>query len=158
MSGVIGRAAAVGAAALSATMVTAGLLGVGSSAANGSSSTATPIKHVVVIFGENVSFDHYFATYPKAANTPGETQQGTGLPATQFTAAKNTPTNIATLAHDGLLAPNNPNSIQPQRLTPAQAVTCDQNHTYTAEQLAYNGGLMNKFVENTSKVIFCPRR
>ena len=24
--------------------------------------TATPIKHVVVIFQENVSFDHYFGT------------------------------------------------------------------------------------------------
>jgi phospholipase C len=24
--------------------------------------TATPIKHLVVIFQENVSFDHYFAT------------------------------------------------------------------------------------------------
>jgi len=34
--------------------------------------TATPIKHVVVIFQENVSFDHYFATYPVAANKPGE--------------------------------------------------------------------------------------
>ena len=33
--------------------------------------TATPIKHVVVIFNENVSFDHYFATYPNAANTDG---------------------------------------------------------------------------------------
>src|SRR5260370_16300777 len=30
----------------------------------------TPIKHLVVIFQENVSFDHYFATYPEAAN-PG---------------------------------------------------------------------------------------
>lgn len=30
-------------------------------------STTTPIKHVVVIFQENVSFDHYFATYPVAA-------------------------------------------------------------------------------------------
>src|SRR5580692_8622824 len=35
--------------------------------------TATPIKHVVVIFGENISFDHYFGTYPKAQNNPGET-------------------------------------------------------------------------------------
>ena len=35
-------------------------------------STATPIKHLVVIFQENVSFDHYFATYPHAANTDGE--------------------------------------------------------------------------------------
>ena len=34
--------------------------------------TATPIKHVVVIFNENVSYDHYFATYPRAANPPGE--------------------------------------------------------------------------------------
>ena len=32
------------------------------------SSTATPIKHLVVIFGENVSFDHYFGTYPNALN------------------------------------------------------------------------------------------
>ena len=30
-----------------------------------------PIKHLVVIFDENVSFDHYFGTYPKAANTDG---------------------------------------------------------------------------------------
>ena len=33
--------------------------------------TATPIKHVVVLFDENVSFDHYFGTYPSAANTDG---------------------------------------------------------------------------------------
>lgn len=33
-------------------------------------STATPIKHIVVIFQENVSFDHYFGTYPFAAH-PG---------------------------------------------------------------------------------------
>ena len=31
-------------------------------------STATPIKHLVVIFRENVSFDHYFGTYPYAPN------------------------------------------------------------------------------------------
>src|ERR1700753_1784016 len=36
--------------------------------------TATPIKHVVVIFGENISFDHYFGTYPKAENNSGETR------------------------------------------------------------------------------------
>ncbi|WP_212746993.1 phospholipase C [Sinomonas gamaensis] len=112
--------------------------------------TATPIKHVVVIFGENVSFDHYFATYPQAANTPGEKVQGTGTPASSFTAAPNTPKGINTLANANLLAPNNPNSVQPSRLTPSQAVTCDQDHEYQAEQKAYNGGLMDKFVENTS--------
>ena len=36
------------------------------------SHTATPIKHLVVIFQENVSFDHYFGTYPEALNAPGE--------------------------------------------------------------------------------------
>ncbi|MGH3208528.1 MAG: alkaline phosphatase family protein, partial [Trebonia sp.] len=34
-------------------------------------STSTPIKHIVTIFDENVSFDHYFGTYPYAANTDG---------------------------------------------------------------------------------------
>jgi phospholipase C len=38
------------------------------------SATATPIQHLVVIFQENVSFDHYFGTYPKAENRPGETR------------------------------------------------------------------------------------
>src|SRR5262245_1842565 len=45
--------------------------------------TATPIKHLVVIFDENVSFDHYFGTYPFAANLSGEPQ---------FHAATGTPT------------------------------------------------------------------
>src|SRR5450830_840747 len=34
--------------------------------------TATPIKHVVVLYQENHSFDNYFGTYPNAANPPGE--------------------------------------------------------------------------------------
>ena len=88
----------------------------------GHPSTATPIKHVVVLFDENISFDHYFATYPKAANTDG----------TRFTASKKTPRNIDTLAHAGLLT-KNPNQYLPKRLTPAQAMTCDQNHSYGPE-------------------------
>ena len=106
-------AAATSAAALAASALTAGLFGFGAGPAAAGvdhDGTATPIKHVVVIFQENVSFDHYFATYPKAANTPGETQQGTGTQAASFTAAKNTPKDINTLATAGLLAPNNPNS------------------------------------------------
>src|SRR5712671_5914015 len=50
--------------------------------------TKTPIKHLVVIFQENVSFDHYFGTYPNAANLPGETP---------FHAAPGTPTSINNL-------------------------------------------------------------
>ncbi|MEV6027720.1 alkaline phosphatase family protein [Streptomyces sp. NPDC052036] len=104
----------------------------------GSSSTATPIKHVVVLFDENVSFDHYFATYPKAANTDG----------TKFTASKKTPKNVDNLRTAGLLT-KNPNQYAPKRLTPSQAMTCDQNHAYGPEQYAYNGGKNDQFVQNT---------
>ena len=103
------------------------------------SSTTTPIQHLVVLFDENVSFDHYFATYPQAANTDGTT----------FTAAKGTP-KADTVKAAGLLT-KNPNLYAPARLSPDQAVTCDQNHNYGPEQLAINNGAMDLFVQKTSK-------
>jgi len=102
--------------------------------------TATPIKHLVVIFQENVSFDHYFATYPSAVNTPGEPR---------FTAAAGTPS--VNGLNEALQAPNNPNSVQPFRLGRDQVQTCDQDHTYTDEQKAANSGLMDKFVETVGR-------
>src|SRR5258708_1868870 len=75
--------------AASLAMLTLGVVGATSVAAavrshaTHQSSTATPIKHLVVIFDENISFDHYFGTYPHAANLPGE-------PA--FHASRSTPT------------------------------------------------------------------
>src|SRR4051794_36175869 len=99
---------------------------------------ATPIKHLVVIFQENVSFDHYFGTYPHAANTDG----------TPFAPAPGTP-GVNGLEQDGLLT-SNPNGDNPQRLTPAQAVTCDQDHDYTAEQEAFHGGAMDRFIPFTN--------
>ena len=104
--------------------------------AQNQSATTTPIQHVVVIFQENVSFDHYFATYPVAANN------NAAEPA--FTAAPNTP---PVNGLNGPLLTNNPNSVQPFRLTRAQAVTCDQDHNYNDEQKAFDSGLMDKFVE-----------
>jgi phospholipase C len=102
--------------------------------------TASLIKHVVVLFDENISFDHYFGTYPKAANTDG----------TRFTAARGTPAPVNLLSDGGRLLTHNPNQYQPHRLSPAQALTCDQNHGYTPEQKAYDNGAMDRFVENTS--------
>jgi phospholipase C len=129
-------------------------------------STATPIKHVVVIFQENVSFDHYFATYPNALNLPGETP---------FVASKRTPKSVNTLAtpldvnHNfGPLAgvdllnhnPNsNPNApaapddaktngagaSNPFRLSPSQALTADQGHNESPEESAYDNGQMDGF-------------
>ena len=55
-----------------------------------SDDTETPIKHIVIIFPENRTFDNYFGTYPVAANNPGE-QSWVGVPAPQFIALKGTP-------------------------------------------------------------------
>jgi hypothetical protein len=114
-------------------------------------STATPIKHLVVIFQENVSFDHYFGTYPVAQNKPGETP---------FKPSRKTPKSINTLVtpldtadHFKPLAGvdlinNNPNAnpnapgngklngtgaANPFRLSPAQALTADQGHNESPE-------------------------
>ncbi|HEX7931985.1 MAG TPA: alkaline phosphatase family protein [Paraburkholderia sp.] len=128
--------------------------------AQDSVTTSTPIKHVVVIFGENVSFDHYFATYPQASNPVGEPQ---------FTAATGTPT-VNNLSSNNLIAANpnalatSPNTagrtvglvamaglglpaadLLPFRLDRSQANTSSQNHAYAAEQLAYNNGAMDSF-------------
>jgi len=127
--------------AVVAALATLGVAQTATAASHDSrTSTATPIKHVVVIYDENISFDHYFGTYPHAANPPGE-------PA--FHAAAGTPTvNGLTAA----LLTNNPNSANPQRLDRAEALTCDQDHSYTSEQNAFDHGLMDKFVESTQNV------
>src|SRR5262249_13394857 len=105
--------------------------------------TATPIRHVVVIFGENISFDHYFGSYPDAANTDGQT----------FHASAGTP---AVNGLSSALLTSNPNLSNPQRLdssvlglpgSPGGQLTCDQDHNYTDEQTAFDGGLMDKFVQ-----------
>ena len=106
---------------------------------------ATPIQHLVVIFQENVSFDHYFATYPNATNPQGE-PPFSGLP--------NTP-NVNGLL--GTLITANPNlnpgngagATNPFRLDRSQAATADQDHDYTPEQMAFDGGLMDLFPANT---------
>ena len=102
--------------------------------------TQTPVKRLVVIFQENVSFDHYFATYPRAANPAG---------GPRFTARPDTPS--VNGLNDSLLAPNNPNSVQPFRLDRSQFETADQDHNYTDEQRAYDSGLMDQFVEKVGR-------
>jgi phospholipase C len=127
--------------ALAAGVAALGAAAAGISTSSASSSLPTPIspiQHVVVIFDENVSFDHYFATYPTALNPPGE-------PA--FHALPGTP---SVNGLGGALLNANPNLDLPARLDPSQALTCDQNHGYSAEQAAFDGGLMDKFVQDTT--------
>ncbi len=122
--------------------------------------TATKIKHVVVIFGENVSFDHYFGTYPNAQNNAGETG---------FSAAPDTP------VPNGLSAPLDPthgftplggaslltananasamgngtSATNPFRLAAQFALTSSQGHNYLPEQQADDNGRMDLFPEFT---------
>jgi phospholipase C len=107
--------------------------------------TTPQIQHVVVIFGENISFDHYFGTYPKAQNPPGQPR---------FTALPNTP------AVNGLtpaLLTNNPNlnpangadAANPFRLNRNQALTADMGHNYQPEQQSFDMGAMDLFPSKT---------
>jgi phospholipase C len=111
--------------------------------------TKTPIKHLVVIFNENVSFDHYFGTYPNAMNPEGEPI---------FEPAKKTPRDTNNLLSNPALLDNNPNlanaanspnQANPFRLDRTQAASADQGHGYTPEQKAYDAGKMDLFPVNT---------
>jgi phospholipase C len=129
--------------------------------------TATPIKHLVVIFQENVSFDHYFGSYPNALNDAGETP---------FVALATTSKSINNLltpldVNNGFVLlegvdlmnrnPNGPlgsgapinesDASNPFRLSPAQARTSDQDHEDLAEQIAYDNGKMDSFPSSTGR-------
>jgi phospholipase C len=105
----------------------------------------TPIQHVVVIFDENNSFDHYFGVYPKATNPPGQPR---------FVALPGTPS--VNGFSPGLLT-SNPNlnpangagASNPFRLNRTQALTADQNHSYGPEEASFDHGLMDLFPLNT---------
>lgn len=160
-------------------LAAAGLLG-GSVAALGSApaahatdpTTTTPIKHVVVLFDENISFDHYFGTYPYAAGT-----DGVPFKAAADTLTRNTITNYTSapglLARPGTqvsgspipgangTAGSNPNSQAPFRLGMGQQWICSQKHGYLAEQQGMDGDAttgvpaMDKFPEFTSSANNC---
>jgi len=108
--------------------------------------TSTPIKHLVVIFQENASFDHYFATYPNAANPKGEPAFH-ALPGTPSVNGENGPAvNDFNL---NLNPANGKGASNPFRLDRSQAATQDQNHGYTAEQMAFDAGLLDLFPLST---------
>ena len=104
--------------------------------------TKTPIKNLVVLFPENQSFDHYFGTYPRAENLPGEVP---------FEAAPDTP------AVNGLTPEtiaNNPNLVKPYRVGPVDNLPCDPDHEMPEQERAINLGQMNRFVEESGDT--CP--
>jgi phospholipase C len=102
--------------------------------------TATPIQYLVVIFNENISFDHYFGTYPNALNPEFENK---------FKAKDNTPP--STDCRGSSQQQSQSESGQRHRRdqsVPArceQANTADQDHDYMPEQQASDSGLMDLF-------------
>ena len=110
----------------------------------------TPIQHVVVIFGENESFDHYFGTYPNAVNPPGQPR---------FKAAAGTPSANNYVTNPALLT-SNPNlqngangngAANPFRLNRDQALTSSQSHSYGPEEASFDLGAMDLFPSKTGK-------
>src|SRR5262249_19893088 len=80
-------------------------------------------------------FDHYFGTYPNVTNTSGQL----------FSPSPGTPT------VNGLTTPlltANPNGVNPRRYDPSNVndvLTCDEDHNYHDEQVAFDNGAMDKF-------------
>jgi phospholipase C len=136
--------------------------------------TKTPIKHLVIIFQENASYDHYFGTYPNAKNDVGVQHGGTKFTAREDTPSANGltdgnakfPERVAVGLHN--FNPNNPTLPTPTGNPPTitvadpngnanpflmfhdQIVTCSQNHAYTGEQKATDAGFMDKFPQQNN--------
>ena len=120
--------------------------------------TRTPIRHLVVIYQENVSFDHYFGTYPHAANTDGQPfHAAPGTPSVDGLLPATGPSLPPSLRHSTNLLTTNPNASLPQRLDSSATglvgdaggqLTCDQDHNYSDEQQAFDAFKMDLFVQS----------
>jgi phospholipase C len=123
--------------------------------------TTTPVKHVVVIFQENISFDHYFGTYPNALNTDGQTfKAAKGTPAVDGLLPATSESLPPELRHSSNLLYSNPNSAPPERLDSSPTglsgdaggqLTCDQDHNYSDEQQAFDSATMSHFVQSVGQ-------
>jgi phospholipase C len=78
-----------------------------------------PLKHFIYIIQENITFDHYFGTYPGANGIPKE----------------------AKFAY----RPGGPPELAPFHLHDT-AIPHDLNHSWQAAHVAYNGGKMDGFL------------
>lgn len=108
---------------------------------------STPIQHVVVIYGENESFDHYFGTYPKALNPPGQ-PRFTALPGTPPVNNYEATPSLLT-ANPNLNSANGTGATNPFRFNRTQALTTSQSHSYTPEQNSFDLGAMDLFPSKT---------
>jgi phospholipase C len=94
---------------------------VGAESDNG---THSPIKHTIILYQENISFDHYFGTYGHGSN---------GIPAG------------ATLSHTNGALTWGP--YTPTQLGASQTRTCDVDHSYVDMIKMANHGAMDQFLQ-----------
>ena len=91
-------------------------------------STQSPIKHTIVIYQENRSFDSYFGTYPNASG---------------FKSLPGTPS-VNGIPMDSFNLDENGNKVTPW-LAPNNDQTLDVNHHYDAMMKAVDNGKMDQF-------------
>ena len=100
------------------------------------SAVGREINHLVLLFNENLSFDHYFATYPKRP-----IRQAKCLQASRRHAEGEQPRRCrAADQQPNFTKRPTARATDPFRLDRSQAATAEQNHSYTPEQEAYDNG------------------
>src|SRR5258708_10988392 len=86
--------------------------------------THSPIKHTIILYQENISFDHYFGTYGHSSN---------GIPSGSTLSYTN---GVSTW---GPYSPTQLSGITQRR-------TCDVDHSYTDMIRIFDHGAMDKFL------------
>jgi len=109
----------------SAIVLAAGPMAAIPAGAESDRGTHSPIKHTIILYQENISFDHYFGTFGHGSN---------GIPAG------------ATLSHTGASGTYGP--YAPTQLSGAtQSRTCDVDHGYADMVKMANHGAMDQFLQ-----------
>jgi phospholipase C len=88
--------------------------------------THSPIKHTIILYQENISFDHYFGTYGHGSN---------GIPAG------------STLTHTSTTGVTYGPYAPTQLSGTTQSRTCDVDHSYTDMIRMVNHGAMDQFLQ-----------
>ncbi|SDD35118.1 phospholipase C [Mucilaginibacter pineti] len=102
------------------------------------------VKHVVVIYMENHSFDNLYGQFPGADGL----EQAKKENIIQLDAAGQPYTTLPPIPHSSAFPTNLPNNIfNIDQYVPADQVTPDVTHQFYQEQLQIDGGKMDRFVQ-----------
>ena len=100
-------------------LLSIGSLWMGSAVRAGENTPEIPINHIIYIIQENITFDHYFGTYPGADGVPADLKLA--------------------------FAPGGKAEFSPFHLNKT-AIPHDLNHSWQAAQVAYDQGKMDGFL------------